>query len=464
VNETDSITSSHLLYRIGKKALQLRWYLIIIMGFIILVFEGFELYETPTIINGSRLYVFFDFFAYLFILIALIILAEIYNRLLKTHAQALKLINYKHTLSRELNKLQDGESVRNLICQKLAETGPFDEVMLCLCNKDSAIPQTSVWWSKNGEGKSPMPERFLAMEKECTQPEIGHITTGIKNTVHIRSGEPDVSETFHLPVHDHKSVIARLYFQLSPGASLTKEVSELLLNIEDEISMALITAQLRQQQAEQKVAQATTELRQLISQDLHDTIGQNVCFVQMKLDQLCQHDLGGIEQEKLFIRELESIRGLNNESHELVRGMLVSMQPGTSTSLEGLMKNYANLVSSRSGMVIRIFHHNQPRRLDMTLEHHIYFIFREVLTNIEKHAQAEDIRVNLYWGKMELLLKIVDNGKGFHPNRPPAPGHYGISIIQERARILGGQMDIQSVTGKGTSVFLRVPLSAASVE
>jgi signal transduction histidine kinase len=249
-----------------------------------------------------------------------------------------------------------------------------------------------------------------------------------------------------------------LYFCLSPGVKLTKEIADLLENTEDEIANALTTARLRQEQAEMKVAKATGELRRIISQDLHDTIGQNLCYMRMKLDQFSQPD---IKEDLASVKpELELMRDLSNDSYELVRGLLVAMSPEPSMRLENLLDYHARLVSDRTGISIKIFHHSQPRDLDPIFVHHIYFIFREAFSNIERHARAQNVNVNVDWGKEELKIEITDNGMGFDPNLQPGLGHYGLKIMCERAEALGGRLDLLSSIDEGTHVSLCLPLAA----
>ncbi len=87
-------------------------------------------------------------------------------------------------------------------------------------------------------------------------------------------------------------------------------------------------------------------------------------------------------------------------------------------------------------------------------------IVRESLTNAFKHAAATQIRVAAVFDDGALSLTVVDNGRGFDPQSAPGPdsGHFGLSNMVERAKKLGGTLDILRAQGGGTSICVRFPL------
>lgn len=451
-------TSFHdIFYRLGKLILRFRWYLIIGLGLFVILFEGFELFESPDAPAFSDPHVRFELLIYLAIIIVVALLTEIYVRLLKMHSQALKLLKLKHALSRDLTKAEDWNDVCEHICQKLGEFGSFDEVLLFAYENDSAAYQAAASW-KTGVLESNLAHDLShVLGEDCVQHDEEHSSVSKQRACDSRIRELDIAGAYCLPIYDSYEPVARLYFRLSPGGKLTKEISDLLENTEDEIAIALTTTRLRNEHAEMKVSKATEELRRIISQDLHDTIGQNLCYMRMKMDQFSQPDIQG--DLAIIKPELEFMRDLTNDSYELVRGLLVAMSPEPSMRLENLLEYHARLVSDRTGIGIKILQHGQPCNLDPTLVHHIYFIFREALTNIEKHSRAQYVTINVYWGTEELQIEILDNGIGFDPSLQPDLGHYGLTIMEERARALGGRLDLVSSADDGTHVSLWLPLA-----
>lgn len=447
----DQVTYHGFLYRLGKLVLRFRWYLIIGLGVFVTLFEGFEFLEGPDASAFSDPHVRVELLIYMGIIILVALLAEIYVRLLRMHSHALKILKLKHALSRDLTRSEDWNDVCEHICQKLGEYGPFDEVLLFAYENDSAAYQAAASW-KAGVLESNLAHDLSQMlTDDCVHQDVDH--SACTPTIH----ELDLAGAYCLPIYDLHTPVARLYLRLSPGGKLTKEISDLLENAEDEIAIALTTARLRQEHDEMMVAKATGELRSIISQDLHDTIGQNLCYIRMKLDQFSQPDIS--DDLASLKPELEFMRDLSNDSYELVRGLLVAMSSEPSSSLENLLEYHARLVSDRTGIRIMIFYHGQPCDLDPTLVHHIYFIFREALTNIEKHSGAQIVTINVNWDKEELQIEISDNGIGFDPSIQPDLGHYGLTIMGERARALGGRLDLLSSAEDGTHVSLWLPLA-----
>ena len=81
----------------------------------------------------------------------------------------------------------------------------------------------------------------------------------------------------------------------------------------------------------------------------------------------------------------------------------------------------------------------------------------EGLTNVGRHAQAQKVAIEVSMKQDILLVTVQDNGQGFDPN-VISSGHYGLLGIQERMRLLGGSLEIQSSIGKGTRLEMSFPL------
>jgi signal transduction histidine kinase len=102
-----------------------------------------------------------------------------------------------------------------------------------------------------------------------------------------------------------------------------------------------------------------------------------------------------------------------------------------------------------------------PRRLSPDVELALYRITQEALNNAQRHAQAQHIVVRVGWQADSVTLTIVDDGVGFELaerlDTYTQQGHFGLVGLQERARQLGGTLQIETVQGKGTTVTARLP-------
>jgi signal transduction histidine kinase len=81
-------------------------------------------------------------------------------------------------------------------------------------------------------------------------------------------------------------------------------------------------------------------------------------------------------------------------------------------------------------------------------------IVGEALTNARQHADARHVRVRIWGRKTSLWVEVADDGCGFEPNGSGFPMHHGITGMHERAKLLGGRLEICSEPGVGTTVRL----------
>src|ERR1700738_2952700 len=88
----------------------------------------------------------------------------------------------------------------------------------------------------------------------------------------------------------------------------------------------------------------------------------------------------------------------------------------------------------------------------------LYRVGQEALNNAAKHAGAQAVLITLEASAGELVLRVRDDGRGFHAGKS-FPGHLGLRSMRERAASVGGVIVIRSALGQGTDVTIRVPTS-----
>lgn len=114
--------------------------------------------------------------------------------------------------------------------------------------------------------------------------------------------------------------------------------------------------------------------------------------------------------------------------------------------------------SARTGVRTQLRSCDSPLPLMVTARHETIAILREALTNVHRHAHAATVTVELTAEASHLVMTIHDDGQGFDPE-VPAPGHYGLVGMQERAIRAGGHLVIDSTPGEGTTLTVRLPLA-----
>jgi signal transduction histidine kinase len=191
-----------------------------------------------------------------------------------------------------------------------------------------------------------------------------------------------------------------------------------------------------------------------IARDLHDTIGQNISFLRMKLDHLSGKS--GIKKAEM-LNELQTMVKAANESYDLIRGTLAVLQSSDTSDLFRIFSRYAEQIEERSTIKVEFSHNGVPRPLSSKRMRQLFYIFREALTNIEKHAKASLVSISIGWDQDFLLLTVSDNGRGFDPFNVQYGSHYGLKFMRERTELLNGSMNIHSAVGSGTNLVIQVP-------
>jgi PAS domain S-box-containing protein len=212
---------------------------------------------------------------------------------------------------------------------------------------------------------------------------------------------------------------------------------------------------IRERDQKAKALTDTIHTMQLdIARDLHDTIGQNISFLRMKLDHLAEKPTRKRAEMQVEIRSMAQVA---NESYDLMRGTLAVLQSENSTDLFRLFTRYAEQIEERSSFKIDLSTQGEPRFISAKRMRQLFYVFREMLVNIEKHANASGVSIKMSWGPECLNLVVYDNGSGFDLDKVQYGSHYGLKFMRERVELLNGSLLIRSATGSGTNIILQIP-------
>ena len=216
-----------------------------------------------------------------------------------------------------------------------------------------------------------------------------------------------------------------------------------------------IERDIEERNQKEKVLTQTIHTMQIdIARDLHDTIGQNIGFLRMRLDYLSEKTPQTPSDMDLEIRNMSKVA---NESYDLIRGTLALLHSENSADLLGLFRRYANQVSERSTFEIDFASYGEPKPLSANQMRQLFYIFREALSNIEKHANASQASVEITWDEDNLVFVIYDNGRGFDPVQLMDGSHYGIKFMQARVSQLNGSLRVYSAEGAGANIVVYAP-------
>jgi signal transduction histidine kinase len=207
-------------------------------------------------------------------------------------------------------------------------------------------------------------------------------------------------------------------------------------------------------QKEQILTQTIHTMQLDIARDLHDTVGQNISFLRMKLEYLAwKKSMKRGEMQT----EIQSMIKAANESYDLIRGTLAVLQSGDSTDLFRLFSRYAEQIEERSAFKVDFSIQGEAKALSAKRMRQLFYIFREALNNIEKHAQATCVSIMIIWNTDHLVFTVSDNGSGFDASTTQYGSHFGLKFMRDRVEMLNGTMEIQSEINAGTKITIKVP-------
>jgi signal transduction histidine kinase len=198
--------------------------------------------------------------------------------------------------------------------------------------------------------------------------------------------------------------------------------------------------------------------RQRMAGDLHDNLGSLLATTKLHFQNIkARKDLAESEREML----LQKTDDLLEEAYQKVRGIAHAGNAGVNAQ-EGLLpaiKNFASKVSIINRLEIEVEEHEMNKRLDNSLEITVFRIIQELITNIIKHAGATEVVIHLTQHEDAINLMVEDNGNGFDISKVKPSEGIGLHSIQKKIENLGGQVTIDSIAQKGTTVIIDIPLT-----
>jgi len=202
---------------------------------------------------------------------------------------------------------------------------------------------------------------------------------------------------------------------------------------------------------------AVLEERERIGMDLHDGIIQSIYGVGLSLESTLHSFEDDPQDAKLRIQH--SIESLNQAIRDL-RGYILDLRPRQMGS-EGLMSGLNRLITEFRANTLAAVQiagsDNDIKDLPQAHSMVLFHICQEALANIAKHAKARQVDISLWSTEERILMEIHDNGRGFEMETMSATIGHGLANMQTRARTVGGDVDISSVVGEGTTVLTWVP-------
>jgi len=315
-----------------------------------------------------------------------------------------------------------------------------------VCARDEAVGAPLSWF---------IPERFRGLhgehvrrfgESETRSRRMGgaRIVTGLR-----RNGEEFPIDASISQARDGN---ARYFTVILRDISARIRAEEELRRSKEELQELGSTAHVAREQEKSRIAR-----------ELHDELGQALTMLQMDVA-WCKARLPVDQGE--FQGRLDRMEKLLKTTVAATRRIAADLRPlmlddlGLVPAVEWLVENF----TQRTGVPCRLEIDDRELQLDSVHSNAVFRIVQESLTNIARHAGASSAEVKIGRDGDELVIRVGDNGVGFDAQDPRKPNSFGLVGLRERAALLRGAVSIASGVGEGTTIAVRLPVSAGRAD
>ncbi|OAI16102.1 hypothetical protein A1359_08780 [Methylomonas lenta] len=238
--------------------------------------------------------------------------------------------------------------------------------------------------------------------------------------------------------------------QLLRGLGTVQDITELKV-----VEQNLEYSRLQIRQLAASCEKAKEDERKRIALEVHDELGQMLSALRMQISLL---RIKFADNNKQLLEQIHSIMELLDKTIQVTRDVATALRPpvlemGIASALEWLVSDF----SKQSGIECELHLPKTPVNLNEDSSIVVFRITQESLTNVLRHSAASRVIISIAANPDYYVLKIHDNGKGFDPSVRTKTKSFGLIGIQERALMLGGDATIDSASGNGTLIQVRIP-------
>jgi len=208
---------------------------------------------------------------------------------------------------------------------------------------------------------------------------------------------------------------------------------------------------------------AHEEERSRIAGELHDNLSQRMALLQVQIEQFGQNVKGlppnALQLLRIMAKNASEVSSdIHSLSHQLHPSKLETL--GLVASLNGLCREF----TQQHGLQVQFAHHDIRSRIPSDITLCIFRIAQESLTNMVKHSGSARAKVELFDRDNQLDLCVSDYGVGFQTDSAKAESGLGLSSMRERARLVGGQVSIESKPSHGTRICVRISVAGRAAQ
>lgn len=256
-------------------------------------------------------------------------------------------------------------------------------------------------------------------------------------------------------IREHGSVFeAEIAAKMMPGDK--NEIQVVIRDLTESLRMqnALKASNQRLSIVSANTMELLEKDRKHIAGELHDDVGQSLTAIKLGLGWLHKR-----LEHQLLIKKITDLQVMASTTLENVRNLSLMLRPAQldSLGLSAAINWQAEKLFSNSEIHFSLTGDDLTNLSNKNIEITAFRVAQESLTNIVRHSKASSAEVNLSLKNDKLKLNIIDDGKGFDPEK--SSKSFGLLNMQERVELAGGKIAIRSIPNLGTEVRVELPLS-----
>ncbi len=380
---------------------------------------------------------------------------ELSTRELSRRAEQLRIIN---EIGRRILAVRHVDELLPYIARVLYETFNCYSVAVWLTDEDTR--QLALAASAGGDPEMEGQDlRFSYGERSVAAWVAEHGAPLLTNDVSQEPrysnvlGQESARSELAVPIRLADETIGVLDIEHTEEGAFDASDVDMLATVADQVALAIENARLWYQTR----TMAVIEERNRLAREIHDTLAQQLTGVVLQLEAAIQQRES--RPERAWERVGKALE-LTKEGLNDVRRSVRNLRPAPleGRGLERAIRDELQRVESDTGATTELEIPGGLPRMEAFVEDTVYRIVQEALNNVRKHARASQVRVTIEPDGEWIRLRVRDNGIGFDPDDLTSDRRsYGIKGMRERARLVGGEVEVRGHKGRGTVVSARIP-------
>ncbi|HSO30068.1 MAG TPA: GAF domain-containing sensor histidine kinase [Candidatus Sulfomarinibacteraceae bacterium] len=353
-----------------------------------------------------------------------------------------------YELALQLTERAETPAVMDRITHYARELLAADRAVVCLA--DQARTGAGVAAQRAGGPRTHVTDRLAVADdgRTCLLAQLGEGPTHDRNPLcPSRAADPDVAWLAR-PLRGPGELLGELCVTRPAARPFTEAERTLLGALADMAAIAVRTARLHEAEEQMTILSE----RDRIARELHDSLAQVLGQIHLTLRGLEARTDGAA-----ISTDLAELADTADEAYRDVRETILGLRESIPSDggLEAALRAYLAKYSRQTGIATHLDCDGLAgRALSPKAEVQLLRVVQEALTNVRKHAQASEVRVDLHERDGTPVLSVTDDGSGFDPSSvgPSLTGGFGLRSMRERVELLGGTLDVLTAPGDGTRI------------